>query len=26
VIYDNPEGGIVVRNAEVVIWGRTAAK
>jgi SAM-dependent methyltransferase len=26
VIYDNPEGGIVVRNAEVVIWGRAAAR
>jgi SAM-dependent methyltransferase len=25
VIYDNPEGGVVVRNADVVIWGRTAA-
>ncbi|HEV8017059.1 MAG TPA: class I SAM-dependent methyltransferase [Steroidobacteraceae bacterium] len=26
MIYDNPEGGIVVRNAEIVIWGRKAAK
>jgi hypothetical protein len=26
VVYDNPEGGTVVRNAEVVIWGRTVAK
>jgi len=23
--FDNPQGGIVVRNADVVIWGRTAA-
>jgi SAM-dependent methyltransferase len=23
--FDNPQGGVVVRNADVVIWGRTAA-
>jgi SAM-dependent methyltransferase len=25
VAYDNPQGGIVVRNSDVVIWGRTTA-
>ena len=24
VTYDNPQGGIVIRNADVVIWGRLA--
>lgn len=24
VTYDNPQGGIVVRNADVIIWGRLA--
>ena len=24
VTYDNPQGGVVVRNADVVIWGRVA--
>jgi SAM-dependent methyltransferase len=24
VTYDNPQSGIVVRNADVVVWGRTA--
>jgi SAM-dependent methyltransferase len=24
ITYDNPQGGIVVRNADVVIWGRIA--
>jgi SAM-dependent methyltransferase len=24
VTFDNPQGGVVVRNADVIIWGRTA--
>jgi hypothetical protein len=26
VTYDNPQGGVIVRNADIVIWGRAAGQ